>query len=114
MRLQAAVTPPGDPPGPRRLSKPGGLALTPGPPQSWPRRARAGASRAGQDELALRGGAAASRVGPVLVRAGAGRRPPGVRAAVPGAGAGFVACAHRPITPFMGPSPRPAPPRSGS
>ena len=28
--------------------------------------------------------------GPVLVRAGAGRRPPGVRAAVPGAGAGSV------------------------
>ena len=45
---------------------------------------------------------AASRPGPVLVRAGVGRRPPGVRAAAPGAGAGFFACAHRPITRFYG------------
>ena len=34
--------------------------------------------------------AAASRVGPVLVRAGAGLRPPVVRAAAPGDGAGSV------------------------
>ena len=47
--------------------------------------------------------------GPVLVRAGAGRRPPIVRAAVPGAGAGSVACAHRPINPLMPRAPRPRP-----
>ena len=45
-------------------------------PRSRPRRARAGASRAGHDEPAspvLRGGTAAA---PVLARRGAGRRPP--------------------------------------
>ena len=75
----------------------------------------AGASRAGQDAPAPRGaGGGVTAGGPVLVRAGAGLRPPGVRAAAPGAGAGSVACARRPITRFMGPSPRPAPTRSGS
>ena len=54
--------------------------------------------------------AAASRPGPVLVSAGAGLRPPSVRAAAPGAGAGSVAVSHRPINPFMprSPSTRPA------
>ena len=52
--------------------------------------------------------AAAARVGPVLVRAGAGLWPPGVGAAAPGDGGGSVACARRPITRLMGPSPRPA------
>ena len=46
--------------------------------------------------------AAASRPGPVLVRAGAGLRPPVLRAAAPGDGAGFFACSSRPITPLLG------------
>ena len=58
--------------------------------------------------------AAASRVGPVLVHAGAGLWPPTVRFAAPGDGAGFFAVSRRPITPLMGPSPRTAPTRSGS
>ena len=53
--------------------------------------------------------AAASRPAPVLVRAGAGLRPPVVCAAAPGAGAGSVACARRPITRFMHYSPRTRP-----
>ena len=45
--------------------------------------------------------AAASRVGPVLVREGDGLRPPGVGVAAPGEGVGSVAVSRRPITPFM-------------
>ena len=58
--------------------------------------------------------AAASRPGPVLVRDGDGLRPPSVRAAPPGAGAGAGAFTNRPITPLMGTSPRTAPTRSRS
>ena len=55
-------------------------------------------------------GGAASRPGPVLVRAGDGRRPPGVGAAAPGDGGGSVAGSRRPITPFMHYPPPPRPP----
>ena len=102
--------PPGDPHGPRRLSKPGGLAFTPGPP---PGMAAPGERGRVQGRSGGAGAAGSWRRrhgwGPVLVRAGDGRRPPSVRAAAPGDGAGSVACAHRPITPLMPPSPRPRP-----
>ena len=41
-------------------------------------------------------------MGPVLVRAGAGLRPPSVRAAAPGDGAGSLACAHRAAIRMLG------------
>ena len=60
--------------------------------------------------------AAASRPAPVLVRAGAGLRPPVVCAAAPGhgrrpswsaraPGSGRPLCARRPPVPALGPSP---------
>ena len=52
--------------------------------------------------------------GPVLVRAADWLRPSILRAAAPGDGAGSFAFSNHPITPFMGPSPRTAPTRSGS
>ena len=101
--------PPGAPPGPLRVSKPVGLAFTTGPP---PVLAAPGERGRVQGRSCCAGAAgmrvAASRPGPVLVRAGAGRRPPIVRAAAPGDGAGTVACSRRPITRFMGSSTRPA------
>ena len=51
--------------------------------------------------------AAASRPGPVLVRAGDGFRAPDVGATAPGAGAVSVACSSRPITSLMHYPPHP-------
>ena len=68
--------PPGDPPGPLRLSTPVGLAFTTGPPPVMAAPGERGRVQ-GRSGCAGAAGmrAAASRPGPVLVRAGAWLRP---------------------------------------
>ena len=83
-------------------ARPSGWLEPPARRPFWPRRARAGASRAGHTAPAPRGGGRRRHGrGPSWSARAPGAGPPGVRAAAPGAGGGSVAGARRPITPFM-------------
>ena len=80
--------------------------LRSGPPALRVPRMALAAQQARRAGVHHRPAASYGRAGRARARPG----PPVVRAAAPGDGAGSVACARRPITRFMGPSPRPAPP----